>query len=306
MTTASTAGGLRKQITAFVSAPAGLDTTFLRELLSANGVIADDPYSIEAGEAFAAALVRRIRAADCVIAVLTEGTWTAYEVGVSDALGKPTLIVSPPEVRLPSQFAAHQHLRSNFSDTGLLRLTVERFFDEVRAGKLRQQPRSGPSKKLISRRHSINRLIKTIRQERPTLPSHSAEALVAQLFQLVSVNAVAKEGRSRDTGADFALWVDELGQTVGNPVVVEVKAGALTAAQLDKAEFQLQRAVLSAGARLGILLYLDRHGRRFEDRQLRSFDILRFDIEDFAALLQARTLAEVIVNRRNQLAHGIG
>jgi len=61
----------------------------------------------------------------------------------------------------------------------------------------------------------------------------------------------------------------------------------------------------SAGPRLGLLLYLDREGRRFDQIRWDTPYVLRFDLEDFARALKQKPFANIIVEKRNRLVHGI-
>lgn len=121
-----------KQPRVYIAAPATVDTAVLRRLLEAENTVVDDAFSIAAGEDVVSAVLTRIRKSDLVIAIMIEGGWTSYEVGVADALRKPVLLITSPGVFVPSQLARRQVLRSALADTEVLRLTLRKLLEDVR------------------------------------------------------------------------------------------------------------------------------------------------------------------------------
>lgn len=295
-----------KPLRAYISAPAEIDTAVLRRLLSAENVTVDDAYSLDVGEPLAQTILKRVRSADFAVAVIAQGAWTVYDVGLCDSLGKPVLILAGSDVQLPAFLAIHQHLRSELADTDLLRLTLRRFVEEVRSGASRLISRKQRTGKATRGSSKVRGLLAAIRDARAGGDPRRIEQLAQDLLRSAAVTAVAQEPMGGDRGVDFAVWADGLAQVVGNPLVVEVKAGHLSRDSLKEAELQLAEAMRSAGARLGLLLYLDREGHRFDQPRWETPYVLRFDLEDLARALARRTFANVVVEQRNRLVHGIG
>ena len=84
-----------------------------------------------------------------------------------------------------------------------------------------------------------------------------------------------------------------------------MKAGVLTLEKLNKAKNQLVEQVIKSGARLGLLLYFDRTGKRFRNPDTSSPLVLTLDVEDLAKELLTRPLAKTLVEHRNRSVHDI-
>jgi len=96
VTPPSTDAASLKPLRAYIAAPADIDTTTLRRLLSDQNVAVDDAYSPSVGGPLTDTILKSIRSADCAVAIITQDSWTAYEVGLCDAFGKPVLVLATP------------------------------------------------------------------------------------------------------------------------------------------------------------------------------------------------------------------
>ena len=130
------------------------------------------------------------------------------------------------------------------------------------------------------------------------------EYLVEEIFKTINLNYVQKEPHL-DKGVDFALWNDELGRVIGNPIIVEVKYGKLSKAVFKNAENQIKRFTEQSDAKLALLLYLDKRNKRHKiEPSLRPL-IISYDIEDFVKDLIKESFENIILRQRNKIAHGI-
>lgn len=297
-----------KKLKAYIAAPATVDTTPIRDFLHREGVASNDAYSIAAGSDLVDALVRRIRAADFAVAVLNEDVgWTAYELGLCDALAKPVLLIASPAFSAPASIAPHPLVRTSIVNSDVWQLALRKFVQDVRGdrarpGHVRQQRPQGEksnSRKLLD-------LAEKIHAERGSASPSRVQELTLELFRAASVMAVAQEPELANRGADFAVWDDGLAHSVGLPLFVEVKVGRLNGQRLKDAERRLSEAMRASSGRLGLLLYLDNEGRRFPTPTWDIPFIVRFELEDFARDLSRRPFAALVVEQRNKLVHGMG
>jgi hypothetical protein len=106
---------------------------------------------------------------------------------------------------------------------------------------------------------------------------------------------------------DFAAWVPGTERFIPGPLLVELRI--LRKPQIDRATLdQLQLYALTRDAQWSLLLYYlwDR------DRKVRMPTsgtwpmVMVFDIEDLAASLHEKSLAETLNNTRNAILHGVG
>jgi len=100
-----------------------------------------------------------------------------------------------------------------------------------------------------------------------TLPPASATAREFEQrtadFLREAAFILSEPSESRDQGADFAVWIDEVQHSLGNPLLVEVKAGDLSGPRLEEATSQLRHYVAKTHGRCGLVVYWDRQSRDF-------------------------------------------
>jgi Restriction endonuclease len=161
----------------------------------------------------------------------------------------------------------------------------------------KQQAVAGTPKRLPSLTEKIDQL-----RAKPN--GLELQDLVHSVLLSAGLTSVQKNPDSRDIGVDFVVWSDSLRGSFGNPVLVEVKS------HLDKTSFQsayerLTKQVYESKSGVGVLLYLKRPGQVFERPLPWNPLVLWFDVQEFSVELLHRNLAEVLVERRNLMVHGI-
>jgi hypothetical protein len=128
--------------------------------------------------------------------------------------------------------------------------------------------------------------------------------MLERLLNVAKVQAARSEWRQSDKGADVAVWRDPLSASIGNPILIELKTGDLSLSRIVAAERQLGEYLTKAEARLGLLLFLDRGGHRFEQAPSLAPFVLRWDLEDFVRELADRSFDDALLKRRNEMVHG--
>jgi hypothetical protein len=119
--------------------------------------------------------------------------------------------------------------------------------------------------------------------------------------------AEAQETTGTDGIGDIAAWVPGTERFIPGPLLVELKL--VRRPQIDRATLdQLQLYALARDAQWSVLLYY-RWDRNLKVRLPRSGTwpmVMVFDIEELAADLRDRTLAQILNNERNAIVHGAG
>ena len=129
------------------------------------------------------------------------------------------------------------------------------------------------------------------------------ERLVEDMFNYIGI--MYKESPEIEEGfrPNFSVWLDSLEGIFGNPVIIELKLGNLSEHKLYSAEEKLYSYLLKSNANAGILLYLDRKGRRFLSKRFIHPNIIRMDISDLIRDLNELTLEEILLRERNKILH---
>src|SRR5690606_5181036 len=126
------------------------------------------------------------------------------------------------------------------------------------------------------------------------------EYVIEEIFKTIHLK-YADNSRSSDLGIDFALWSNKLGRIIGNPIIVEAKFGRLTNDTFKKAEFQIKKYAETSEAKVALLLYLDKTGKRHKFQSSLNPLIIAYDVEDFINDLLTSSFESVILTSRNKI-----
>jgi hypothetical protein len=160
---------------------------------------------------------------------------------------------------------------------------------------------SGPE--ILTAKGSMRRVenldVLTARVSRDTTEEELQSVLVATMRE--SGVRVIRYAHERDTGADLAVWVDQLNSQLGNPILVEVKTRINDSASAALIAKQASNYVDRSTARTILIVYKDgfdqtRINREFGNRNVifvRLPDLLeRLRTEPFDAALQRELTPE--------------
>ena len=214
-----------------------------------------------------------IRRSSFVIAVIA-GEVTpelAYEVGLARGRSKPCLVILLGKTTLPDSMAGLYSVRAERISDEQVRSALDRIVSQPHrtslAREIGQASRVKPEpyapiahvRSTLTRRQAkeLIRRLDTIPQERSkaTETAQEFEEVIGDALRSLNLNAVVSEERER-TGADFAVWTDELNTVIGNPVLIEVKLFAPR--DMPEALYQLAHQADQARAAAGLLILMTR------------------------------------------------
>jgi hypothetical protein len=286
----------------FVSAPAATKTGLLRTILTESGADVIDAFDFGPGQSLSQTLISRILKSDGVVIVYSDASPNVvYEMGISVASKKPTLILVDPNISLPAFAESFLFLRTTLKDTEVLRASLVRFVEETR----KKQPRQiAPLKRAhgASNVEAISSFLDLVGVNRKSVTPQQIESALMEILKNSGVQVEVQMSR-RDVGVDCVVWSERLRQTMGNPILVQLKVGNVSRENLKNTERQLLRYLGAVDAHYGVIFYLDRAGTRLH-REALSPNILAFDLEDFARTLQHHSFEEVLLTERNRVVHG--
>ncbi len=285
----------------FIAAPGMTDTTVLRSVLQELGVHPYDAYDFQQDTFVVDVVNRRMDEADFVIGVASgEHSNTYYEIGLAVGKGKPVLILVT-EDEVPNYAFNHVNLRVDLTDRTLLFVTLKEFVSRVKS-RLVPQVSIGDVTDIVP--HDIEPYLTRIRTMRGEARSTDVESIIKNLLIDCGLTFEISD-TSQERAVDFAVWADNLNQTVGNPIFIETKVGRIDEKMLRQAANQLRLAMSDSRARAGIVLYLDKEGHRFTSpNSLEPFVVL-WDIEDFIFQVGKLGFARALLTRRKEIAHGV-
>lgn len=294
----------------FLSASYETDTTLIKNLLAENGVEVFDLYDFSIGESIQQILKRKLRQSDFALFILSEDNKNVlYEMGVCEGLGKQHFIFLEKNFKVPFYIENKLFLRVNLQDRDFLKLSIEKILQDVRKKRIKPTKRIKEDSKKSEKYNrditdNLRSYLSQIRNLRELGYGKEIEFIVEKIFKTIKLNYV-ENPTNQGKGVDFALWNDDLGKIIGNPIIVEVKYGNLTESTFRLAEEQIKRYIDKTDAKIALLLYLDKRDKRHKIKSPLSPLILSYDLEDFTNELINSSFESIILNQRNKIAHGI-
>ncbi|MDD5529164.1 MAG: toll/interleukin-1 receptor domain-containing protein [bacterium] len=295
-----------RKLKCFISASAETDTKVLRKILQNNGIIVFDMYDIQSGMVVEKELRRKIKEADFVIAILSENcSYVYYEIGICEGIEKPLFIIIDKNFKMPSYLQNHVHLETSLQDNQLLNISISKFTNEVVTNKKYFKQKNKKTSLSGEKTDIFHNYITKLQLIREKGSGVELGNLTGEIFNELKLQFVSKQYSIGDKGADFAIWVNSVNFSIGNPIFIEVEYGQLSPQKIYNSEKRIQKYIEKTDAKAGILFYLDKNEKRFYENYSLSPLILRFDIEDFVRELSSKNFDEIILRTRNKMVHGI-
>lgn len=301
---------MNERLKCFISASYETDTSQIKNILAEYNVDTFDLYDFSIGDSIQTILKRKIRQADFALFIISsENTNVIYEMGVCEGIGKQHFIIVEKDYKTPFYIENKLFIRANLHDREFLQMTIQNILQAVKKNvpKIRKVTHENKTEKLsyssdvkenlISYRNQLLNLRKSGR-------GLELEHVIKEVIKSIRLNYV-ENSTSRDKGVDFALWSDELGKIIGNPILIEVKYGNLSNSTIKNAELQLRSYIEKTDAKVAILIYLDKSGQRFKIQSSLNPLLIAFDAEDFVNDLLNQSFENLILGQRNKIAHGI-
>lgn len=304
---------MTKRLRCFISASYDTDLSMLKNVLEEHNIETFDIYDFSIGNSIQQILKRKIRQSDFAIFVVSKDSPNVlYEMGVCEGLGKQQFIFLEKEYRAPIYLENKLFIRADLKDRGFIKMSVEKILQSVERKFIHTIERVEktkieiPKEKAYSKdvRANLSSYLKQIKKLRIDGHGRELEHVIEEIFKTIRLNYV-ENSTNKDKGVDFALWSNEIGKIIGNPIIVEVKYGNLSSIRLKEAEEQLNRYISKSDARVALLLYLDKEGRRHKIKTSLSPLVIGYDVEDFTSELLNHSFENIILSQRNKIAHGI-
>jgi hypothetical protein len=279
----------------FISAPFGTDTGVLRKALEEHDICWRDSTNIEPGTEWLDVLDTESSRADfvCVILPGERSANSFFELGMSFGKHKPVLAFVNSETELPREIKTLTYFRSDPSKADAVEAAVRTFLEHA-------------SPKLRKRGHAVSARRGSKHEGFTTVAETGAdvERRTANLFR--SAGFILSEGAEGavDRGVDFAVWIDELEQPLGNPILVQVKAGDFSADRLREAAMQLRQYIEKTHSNSGLLIYWDRSNREFPRISSEWPMVFQLSGPALADLVARNELPNELVRLRNAAVHG--
>ena len=244
------------QRTCFISAPAESDTIILRNILKDRGLqvrIEQDDVNLDAS--LDKNLVNAIASSDFFIGVLQAGVDNStvyYEIGVANGTGRRTLIFSSPSLKNSvKNIKGSLYMRVAMDNREAMEFAIDQV---INAPEIERDRAQAEFKKNKSIGEIANNLLAELIKPESTWGTHPENAVIRALGSS-GVNVLV-QSKYWDSGADMAVWADELEESVGNPLLIEVKQHISGSTSITRLANQLDSYLESSNAGWLLLLYL--------------------------------------------------
>ena len=209
------------------------------------------------GEPWSAALRRAIESSSLVIGMLDppkNASETFFELGLAEGLGKPIILVVSPDTKLPVDIEGHVVVRPGHDVVGAVTFAV----DQWRRRREQHPPAAARQRWPLRTDTPIGALADDLlaaaaRIESEPASGMSFEALVRDA--LAASAEVVVETSFPDRQIDIGVWSDTLGRSVGNPLLVEMKARLPPGSRLRELIANLAEYVRTSSAQSLLLVY---------------------------------------------------
>ena len=301
---------MNENLKCFISASYETDISYIKNILAEFHIDTIDIYDFSIGDSIQQILKRKIRQADFALFVVSNSTSVnvIYEMGVCEGLGKQHFVFLEKSFKVPSYLENQLFIRTDLQDRDFLKSAVEKILQSVTKKEIISRKTTKENSEIKSYNSDIKENLKSyltrIKNLRAGGHGRELEHVLEEIFKTIKLSYVENE-TDKDKGVDFALWNDELGKILGNPMIVEVKYGNLTKDRFWQAEEQINRYIEKTDAKVALLLYLDRAGKRHKIKSSLNPLIISYDVEDFTTDLLTNSFESLILNQRNKIAHGI-
>jgi len=286
----------------FISAPFGTDTSVLRRALEEKSVRWFDQTTLKPGSSWVDAIDAALAKADFVCTVLPEGQHgnIFFELGIAFARGKPVLVFAGSSTPLPTDVLSLTYVRADIRDPDAVRSTLGAFLEHAGA---RPSRRSSKGPKPRARKHAEGTSSESLSPPLPSMTGYELEMRTAALLQDAGF-IVSSPSERRDEGVDLAVWIDDLQQSLGNPLLVQVRGGNLSASRLRESAEQLRGYAAKTHARSALLVYWDSEKREYPSTVTGWPLVFQLSGGEFTKLLRHGKLSEELVRLRNAAIHG--
>lgn len=289
--------------TCFVTAAFDAKLQIIRDVLHQNDVrilSADEPGAVHSiSEAISEAIDR----ADLVIGVLSQQNSqnVLFELGIAVGRRKRILIFAPPKGdSVPSDLQGYLIVRTSLHN----REAIEFALGQVLSAPNRSTPQKSklaPSARPLG--EEANVLLSKYSEIVANEDGRRLEELVAEAIKSSGVDVVAQSSRE-DRGVDLAVWSDAFQSSIGNPLLVEIKARLRSRADFRRASHHLASIAFDSGSTWGLLLYGD-GPTNVDLTGMSPPTVMVVSIREMLQSLRTATFVEIVHDLRHRRVHRV-
>lgn len=284
----------------YISSPAGIDSSNIQSILVSRGFITRvETNGVKSAAYWEQEVKDSIKASEFVVAVLSVGADNSnvyYEVGFAHGIGKRVLILASPEMKESTVgLKSSLYLRIDVSN----KKAVEFALDQVlRAPEQDRNQIATESENNLPIGDLADDLLSQLNTPESTWGAHPENAVVQALGKS-GVNVLVKS-KYWDTGADMAVWADELESIVGNPLLIEVKQHISSATSVTRLSSQIESYLEKSNASWLLLLYLEGPEPGSESWEQIPESVMYVSLKEFLESFKSMNFVEIVKSLKSR------
>jgi hypothetical protein len=287
---------------AFISAPLATDTGVIREALEQLGISAFSADDVDvAGVPMAEAVQQGIERADLVVALMSQSPPSSnvmFELGIAHALKKQTLVIAEAEVIPTVATLGLPYIRATLKNREAIAYALQQLAAAATSRQLAIPPRQETAGTGIG--DAVNPLLDRLRRAEESHSEIQLVSIIADAVQAAGVAAIARE--TKDTGADLAVWSDDLQPWIPNPFVIEVKGVIANRGDASRTFDKLYVRMPALHAAWALLIYLDAPADAAN--ALDRGPVLAISAKSFIESLRTTPFSKLVLALRHARVHG--
>jgi hypothetical protein len=294
--------------TCFISAPLGVDLSEIKNILIKRELEIIDPSEIRNhGQTISEKINKIISQVDIFVAVFSDSINNdniIFELGIAAAHKKQIIILTPPDFSLPSDLKGFLILKVSHHNIDALGFAIDQFLVATKLSKKKREIIKFKGDRETSKlpNDKIYELINRLNIIEQSNSGYGIEKFVEEILKDSGISVI-KQSNKPELTADYAIWSDDLGAVLGNPILIEIKNSIINSDQIIRITNQILKYINNSNSKSAIVFYLTGLPSNDVQKYSKQFNIIFFKLKEFIEQLQNNSFADAITNRRNIIAH---
>lgn len=253
---------------------------------------------------FSKSITSLIEECDFVTAIITEDSKknnsVYYEIGYANGIKKPIILISKNKANIPYNTPGILTVLVDDNNYDGVRFSLEQFIKNTSL-KINKNTYKKKQKRLIKNENKKNNIefrnsLINLREFKNT--RFLFEDVLYDMFNSLNFDAVVRS-KTNNTEIDFALWVNELENEVGNPIIIEAKYGRLTESNIKRTINQVKSYLTQINANIGLIIYLDKDGKEM-NYDISDSNVFLIEATDLANRLESELFSDILLDLKSK------
>lgn len=288
---------------AFISYRHGANISVVFDILKNHGIeFFDSNSDIMIGKSLQEAISKGIQDCDFFVTIYESANAnTAFEIGLAYALKKPIFaIINASGPDFPDFLIESVHVQSRADDYEKIKYSFDIFIKNIKPKKKSSKPKHRTIQKSVFQ--DWLETYNSIEQKNEI----TLEKFIGEILEKYKIDVIEnKWNKDSSFIADYCIWSDSLTNTLGNPILIEVKR-EIHSRNLKLIVSEFTKALDNSNAKTGIVFYdYLTNVDRTELINKSSSKLFFIEIKEFLQTLNNVDFSQAIINTRNKTVHNL-